>query len=67
MELKECARDPKSYLHVRLLAIIAFISFVFSVSDFTETLSQLYEEHATALQTLVTNYRIKNAELRKER
>ncbi|XP_030387407.1 uncharacterized protein LOC115634020 isoform X2 [Scaptodrosophila lebanonensis] len=38
-----------------------------TVSDFTETLSQLYEEHATALQTLVSNYRKKNAELRKER
>ncbi|BFG03290.1 uncharacterized protein DMAD_02585 [Drosophila madeirensis] len=38
-----------------------------TVSDFTETLSHLYEEHATALQTLVSNYRKKNAELRKER
>ncbi|XP_037956778.1 uncharacterized protein LOC119686298 [Teleopsis dalmanni] len=38
-----------------------------TVSDFTETLSQLYEEHANALQTLVSNYRKKNAELRKER
>ncbi|XP_020717503.1 uncharacterized protein LOC101453779 isoform X1 [Ceratitis capitata] len=38
-----------------------------TVSDFTETLSHLYEEHATALQTLVSNFRKKNAELRKER
>ncbi|XP_037816860.1 uncharacterized protein LOC119607140 [Lucilia sericata] len=38
-----------------------------TVSDFTETLSHLYEEHATALQALVTNFRKKNAELRKER
>ncbi|KAH8297036.1 hypothetical protein KR044_003875 [Drosophila immigrans] len=38
-----------------------------TVSDFNETLAQLYEEHATALQTLVSNYRKKNAELRKER
>ncbi|KAL9912441.1 SH3 and cysteine-rich domain-containing protein isoform 8-T8 [Glossina fuscipes fuscipes] len=38
-----------------------------TVSDFTETLSHLYEEHATALQTLVSNYRKKNGELRKER
>lgn len=38
-----------------------------SVSDFTETLSHLYEEHATALQSLVSNFRKKNAELRKER
>ncbi|KAH8277926.1 hypothetical protein KR018_010367 [Drosophila ironensis] len=38
-----------------------------TVSDFSETLSRLYEEHATALQVLVSNYRKKNAELRKER
>ncbi|KAM8712848.1 hypothetical protein ACLKA7_013219 [Drosophila subpalustris] len=38
-----------------------------TVSDFNESLAQLYEEHATALQTLVSNYRKKNAELRKER
>lgn len=38
-----------------------------AVSDFSETLSRLYEEHATALQVLVSNYRKKNAELRKER
>nr|XP_036223543.1 uncharacterized protein LOC106627125 isoform X2 [Bactrocera oleae] len=38
-----------------------------TVSDFTETLSHLYEEHATALQSLVSNFRKKNAELRKER
>lgn len=41
--------------------------FSLAVSDFNETLAQLYEEHATALQTLVSNYRKKNAELRKER
>ena len=39
----------------------------FSVSDFTETLAQLYEQHAEALQVLVTNYRKKNGDLRKER
>ncbi|KAH8400824.1 hypothetical protein KR009_001207 [Drosophila setifemur] len=38
-----------------------------TVSDFSETLSRLYEEHATALQVAVSNYRKKNAELRKER
>ncbi|XP_037941966.1 uncharacterized protein LOC119674883 [Teleopsis dalmanni] len=43
------------------------MSYMDELSDFTETLSQLYEEHANALQTLVSNYRKKNAELRKER
>lgn len=38
-----------------------------TVSDFTETLSHLYEEHAAALQTLVSTYRKKNGDLRKER
>jgi SH3 and cysteine-rich domain-containing protein 2 len=37
------------------------------VSDFTETLAQIYEQHAEALQLLVSNFRKKNAELRKER
>ncbi|XP_055380139.1 uncharacterized protein LOC129611176 [Condylostylus longicornis] len=38
-----------------------------TVSDFTETLSHLYEEHAAALQTVVSTYRKKNGDLRKER
>lgn len=38
-----------------------------TVSDFTETLAQLYEQHAKALQVLVSNYRKRNGELRKER
>ncbi|XP_055687718.1 uncharacterized protein LOC129792563 isoform X10 [Lutzomyia longipalpis] len=38
-----------------------------TVSDFTETLAQVYEQHAEALQVLVSNYRKKNSELRKER
>uniref|UniRef100_A0A8D8FW57 Serine/threonine-protein kinase dkf-1 n=2 Tax=Culex pipiens TaxID=7175 RepID=A0A8D8FW57_CULPI len=38
-----------------------------TVSDFTETLAQLYEQHAEALQLLVSNYRKRNGELRKER
>lgn len=40
--------------------------FSFAVSDFTETLAQLYEKHAEELQVLVSNYRKKNGELRKE-
>uniref|UniRef100_A0A182N9N1 F-BAR domain-containing protein n=1 Tax=Anopheles dirus TaxID=7168 RepID=A0A182N9N1_9DIPT len=38
-----------------------------TVSDFSETLAQLYEQHAEALQVLVSNYRKRNSELRKER
>ncbi|XP_059620492.1 uncharacterized protein LOC132264349 isoform X1 [Phlebotomus argentipes] len=38
-----------------------------TVSDFTESLAQVYEQHAEALQVLVSNYRKKNSELRKER
>ncbi|XP_075235389.1 SH3 and cysteine-rich domain-containing protein isoform X1 [Lycorma delicatula] len=38
-----------------------------TVSDFTQELSQMYEQHAEELQLLVTNFRKKNAELRKER
>ncbi|XP_054275362.1 uncharacterized protein LOC128994676 isoform X6 [Macrosteles quadrilineatus] len=38
-----------------------------TVSDFTQELSQMYEQHAEELQLLVANFRKKNAELRKER
>ncbi|KAL5288901.1 hypothetical protein ACFFRR_009227 [Megaselia abdita] len=38
-----------------------------TVSDFNESLSRLYEDHAAALQSLVSSFRIKNGELRKER
>jgi hypothetical protein len=38
----------------------------FTVSDFTDSLAQLYEKHAEELQALVSNYRKKNGELRKE-
>ncbi|XP_062544756.1 uncharacterized protein LOC134211662 isoform X2 [Armigeres subalbatus] len=38
-----------------------------TVSDFTENLAQLYEQHAEALQVLVSGYRKRNGELRKER
>ncbi|GLG98247.1 Uncharacterized protein GBIM_04834 [Gryllus bimaculatus] len=37
------------------------------VSDFTQQLSQVYEQHAEELQLLVANFRKRNAELRKER
>jgi hypothetical protein len=38
-----------------------------AVSDFTQQLSHVYEHHAEELQLLVSNFRKKNAELRKER
>lgn len=45
-----------------------FLRFLFlPVSDFTENLAQLYEQHAEALQVLVSGYRKRNGELRKER
>ncbi|GBP15106.1 hypothetical protein EVAR_11410_1 [Eumeta japonica] len=37
------------------------------VSDFTSQLSQLYERHSAELQVLVSNFRKRNGELRKER
>lgn len=39
----------------------------FSVSDFTQQLSQLYEQHGESLQMLVSTFRKRNSELRKER
>ncbi|XP_071050329.1 guanine nucleotide exchange factor VAV2 isoform X11 [Onthophagus taurus] len=38
-----------------------------TVSDFTQQLSQMYEHHAEELQLLVSNFRKRNGELRKER
>ncbi|KAJ8976792.1 hypothetical protein NQ317_014135 [Molorchus minor] len=37
------------------------------LSDFTQQLGQMYEQHAEELQMLVANFRKKNGELRKER
>jgi hypothetical protein len=37
------------------------------VSDFTEQLSLIYEQHAGEMQRLVASYRKRNAELRKEK
>ncbi|GJQ87483.1 hypothetical protein Trydic_g19242 [Trypoxylus dichotomus] len=38
-----------------------------TVSDFTQQLGQMYEQHAEELQLLVSNFRKRNGELRKER
>lgn len=40
--------------------------FFIAVSDFTDTLAQVYEKHAEELQVVVSNFRKKNGELRKE-
>lgn len=37
------------------------------VSDFTQQLGQMYEQHAEEMQMLVANFRKRNNELRKER
>ncbi|KAJ8930380.1 hypothetical protein NQ314_016830, partial [Rhamnusium bicolor] len=41
--------------------------FFVPVSDFTQQLGQMYEQHAEELQMLVANFRKRNGELRKER
>ncbi|KAJ8888048.1 hypothetical protein PR048_007534, partial [Dryococelus australis] len=38
-----------------------------AVSDFTQQLAQIHEQHAEEMQLLVANFRKRNAELRKER
>lgn len=56
------------YCYIKLGDMILIRSnFFVSVSDFTEQLSQLYDHHAESLQLLVSSYRKKNGELRKER
>ncbi|XP_025197905.1 uncharacterized protein LOC112596436 isoform X10 [Melanaphis sacchari] len=45
----------------------ATFKLVKTVSDFTQELSQMYEQHAAELQLLVTNFRKKNTDLRKDR
>jgi len=42
-------------------------NFLSTVSDFTQQLSHVYEHHAEEMQVLVSNFRKRNAELRKER
>ena len=40
---------------------------LFAVSDFTQQLATIEEQHGEQLQQLVETFRIRNAELRKER
>ena len=44
-----------------------FLFFKFSVSEFAESLAQIYEQHAEEMQVLVSNFRKKNTEFRKEK
>ena len=41
--------------------------FLISVSDFTQDLSKIHEQHADALQNLVERYRRRNVDLKTER
>ncbi|XP_050428318.1 uncharacterized protein LOC126838181 isoform X7 [Adelges cooleyi] len=45
----------------------ATFKLVKTVSDFSQELSQMYEQHAAELQLLVTNFRKKNMDLKKDR
>lgn len=50
-----------------LYKLTVIILFLFTVSEFTEALAHIYEQHAEEMQLLVSNFRKKNSELRKER
>nr|XP_015838823.1 PREDICTED: uncharacterized protein LOC657682 isoform X7 [Tribolium castaneum] len=52
--------------HLKSHNSVAF-KLVRTVSDFTQQLGQMYEQHAEELQMLVANFRKRNGELRKER
>ncbi|XP_049823029.1 uncharacterized protein LOC109597113 isoform X3 [Aethina tumida] len=57
---------PSYNEHLKLHNGVAF-KLVRTVSDFTQQLGQMYEQHAEELQLLVANFRKRNSELRKER
>ncbi|XP_018568029.1 uncharacterized protein LOC108908470 [Anoplophora glabripennis] len=52
--------------HLKTHNAVTF-KLVRTVSDFTQQLGQMYEQHAEELQMLVANFRKRNGELRKER
>ncbi|XP_074036560.1 SH3 and cysteine-rich domain-containing protein isoform X9 [Leptinotarsa decemlineata] len=52
--------------HLKSHNAVSF-KLVRTVSDFTQQLGQMYEQHAEELQLLVANFRKRNGELRKER
>ena len=53
----------------KLLLILPhfLVPTLFAVSDFTQQLATIEEQHGEQLQQLVETFRIRNAELRKER
>ncbi|KAL1498131.1 hypothetical protein ABEB36_008982 [Hypothenemus hampei] len=57
---------PSYNEHLKSHNAVTF-KLVKTVSDFTQQLGQMYEQHAEELQMLVSNFRKKNNELRKER
>ncbi|XP_044755270.1 uncharacterized protein LOC123314203 [Coccinella septempunctata] len=57
---------PSYNEHLKAHNAVTF-KLVRTVSDFTQQLGQVYEQHAEELHMLVSNFRKKNQELRKER
>ncbi|CAH1122786.1 unnamed protein product [Ceutorhynchus assimilis] len=57
---------PSYNEHLKSHNAVTF-KLVKTVSDFTQQLGQMYEQHAEELQMLVANFRKRNTELRKER
>lgn len=55
-----------SFISTVRLCLINFSCHV-SVSEFTESLARIYEQHAEEMQLLVSNFRKKNSEFRKEK
>ncbi|XP_060529110.1 uncharacterized protein LOC132703706 isoform X4 [Cylas formicarius] len=57
---------PSYNEHLKAHNAVTF-KLVKTVSDFTQQLGQMYEQHAEELQLLVSNFRKRNNDLRKER
>ncbi|XP_048522314.1 uncharacterized protein LOC109542090 isoform X2 [Dendroctonus ponderosae] len=57
---------PSYNEHLKSHNAVTF-KLVKTVSDFTQQLGQMYEQHAEEMQMLVANFRKRNNELRKER
>ncbi|XP_030766912.1 uncharacterized protein LOC115890735 isoform X6 [Sitophilus oryzae] len=57
---------PSYNEHLKSHNAVTF-KLVKTVSDFTQQLGQMYEQHAEEMQMLVSNFRKRNNELRKER
>lgn len=55
------------WILLHFIVCIFFAFFFFAVSEFTQQLSAIEDEHAQQLQLLIETFRKKNAELRKDR